>query len=328
MRIIAAILLIFASSLGSNAQEMPSQGTSQIVFLRPRTGTVIVDSSRSVVLRVQEGAQDPQLVGIGGGGTKITYRANPGQHMFVVIGGNADFMVANLLPNTTHYVWVQYLPSGKTRSHYSFKPVERNSNEFKDSLAAARSVEIDPAAANWLATNMPSVKQRMQDNYGPWLQKSASEKVVLGAPLSDAAQKALLEGSSPRGTRLESSPARNEPASISREGSSSPARSTLTAVPSASQVASAESFVVANPRDARAWRNLGDAHASNGDWPRAAKAFEESLALVPNDPQSLAGLASTYCKRYERNRLESVIEETRKTNPVLAEQIVRRCILP
>jgi len=181
MRIVAAILLIFALTPGSSAQE----GSSQIVFLRPRLGTAFIDNSRSVILRVQERVPEAQMVGIGGGGTKITYRVNPGQHLFVVIAGNADFMVANVLPNTTYYVWVQYLPSGNVRNQYSFKLVdsrEQNSKEFKDSVAAAKATENDPASASWLAANLPSVRKRMQEYYGRWLQKPASERVVLGEP--------------------------------------------------------------------------------------------------------------------------------------------------
>jgi hypothetical protein len=182
MKIITAIL-IFASSLSANAQST-GQDAAQIVFLRPRTGTAIMDSSRAIILRVQEQVSEPLLVGLAGGGTKITYRVNPGRHTFAVVGGNAEFMAANLLPNTTYYVLVQY-QSGRFRSQYSFKPVtaqEQGTKQFTDSLAAAKSVENDPSSASWLAANMHSVKQRLQTYYGPWQQKPASEKVVLGEP--------------------------------------------------------------------------------------------------------------------------------------------------
>lgn len=181
MRVAAAVLLLFALLPVSNAQE----GSSQIVFLRPRLGTAFIDNSRSVVLRVQGQVPDAQMVGIGGGGTKITYRVNPGQHLFVVIAGNADFMVANVRPNTTYYVWVQYLPSGNVRNQYTFRPVdprEQNSKEFKDALAAAKATENDPASASWLAANQPSVTKRMLEYHGRWLQKPAAERVVLGEP--------------------------------------------------------------------------------------------------------------------------------------------------
>ena len=315
---------------GSGPGTTPVTSQALIVFVRARTGTALIDAGRSVILELKEQDSEPQMVGIGGGGTKIAYRTDTGQHTFAVIGENTEFLIANVLPDTTYYVSIDYQP-GNRRNRYKLRPIdvrEQNSSEFLNVVARAKSVENDPESTRWLSANMPSVKRRLQDNYGPWLRKPDSEKVVLGTNVSGPTQGSVTSDRK-SGIAQIGSNSNNGANSFAPKGAApAPSQITSATFTSSPLIASAESSVIANPKDARAWRALGEAHASNGDWARAEKAYEESLSLSPNDPQTLMGLASTYCKRYDREHLNLVVEENKRKNQALAEQIIRRCILP
>jgi len=139
------------------------------------------DNARSSIFEIRDNSPDPQIVGLGGGGTKISYQVDPGKHLFMVVGETADFMAADVLPNSTYYVWVMVL-EGKWRARYSLKAVdkqEQNSKDFIEQLASSKWVENMAVSRDWAASNMPSIRTRYTQYYPLWTKKPESERSSL-----------------------------------------------------------------------------------------------------------------------------------------------------
>ena len=316
----------------SNDTATPIEGKAVIVFVRTNSSDATsVDYRRSPVFKLKSGESEPELVGILPVKTKIAYQIDPGKYLFMVVGESAEFMTAEVLPNTTYYVLILARVGSRT-AIYSFKAVdkqEQNSKDFRELIASAKWVENTSASLNWAASNMVSIQAAQTKNYKLWTSKPESERSSLFPNDGVGGYSTPSERAASGGASVEkpaSSVARD--ASESSKPVTQPLRPTAQLDGAAALVVNAERSIIANPQDALAWRTLGDAHASSGEWNRAARAYEEALRLAPRDSQSLTNLASTYCKRFDRNQLNNAVEETRKTNPGLSEQIVRRCILP
>jgi hypothetical protein len=159
---------------------VPAAGKALVVFFRPATGTAFLDGARHTLFVVRD-SQDPLPIGIGGGGSKVAYQADPGKHLFMVIGETADFMEAELLPDSTYHVTVA-VAAGAWRARYQLRPTDaqdRASNDFKALLASAQWADSSTAQA-WAAANMPSIKRRQGQYYPAWRAKPEAEKPVLG----------------------------------------------------------------------------------------------------------------------------------------------------
>ena len=310
----------------------PMEGKALIVFVRaPSSDVTSLDYRRSPVFEITNSKSEPELVGILPVKTKIAYQIDPGKHLFMVVGEIAEFMTAEVLPNSTYYVLV-LARLGNRAAIYSLKAIDKReqiSKDFKELIDSSKWVENTPVSLNWASSNMASVRSAQSASYSRWAQRPESERPHLLPDDGTGGPAQPISGGSSGGAAVErpmSSAAADK--SRSSEGVASPMRSTNQFQGGSGLVAVAEKAVVARPNDALAWRTLGDAHASSGDLTKAAKSYEEALRLTPGDSQTLASLASTYCGRYDRNQLSVVIEKTRATNPSLSEQIVRKCILP
>jgi hypothetical protein len=148
----------------------------------------LVDYARAPVFRAKnsDSAPDvagkdsePEIIGILSAGTMVAYQADPGRHLFVVVGGeDADFISADVLPNRTYYVLVSARP-GKFRVLFSLKAVgkqEQRSKDFKETIGSSRWVVKTPEALNYAASNMPSIRSRQYESYLHWTQRPESER--------------------------------------------------------------------------------------------------------------------------------------------------------
>ena len=167
-----------ASAAGTTP--IPAEGKALVVFFRPLTGTSFLDGARSTLFEIKE-QRDPQAIGIGGGGTKVVHEADPGKHLFMVVGETADFMTADLLPNSTYHVTV-VVSAGKWRARYALRPTDQRdmeSGDFKQLLAASSWTESAAAAQSWAASNMPSIRARYAQYYPPWASKPDAQRAGL-----------------------------------------------------------------------------------------------------------------------------------------------------
>lgn len=151
----------------------PQEGKAMVVFMRPASLGYNIQSS---VFEIKD--NKPELIGIIAAKTKVAYQADPGQHLFMVIGESADFMNANVLPNKTYYVIVKPR-MGAWKARFSIIPEERgklDTGEFNKLLAVCRWVEKTPASDIWAAKNMNSIVSKQTAYYPGWAAKPENEK--------------------------------------------------------------------------------------------------------------------------------------------------------
>jgi len=154
-------------------QVAPAPDKAMVVFLRPSGLGFGIQSS---VFEVTD--NQPLLVGIVAAKTKIAYEVQPGNHLFMVIGENADFMTADLLPNRTYYVQVEPR-MGLWKARFGLQPVsekELNAPEFKSSLAECKWVGKTEDSENWARGNMASIQSKRAEYYPDWVKQPNAEK--------------------------------------------------------------------------------------------------------------------------------------------------------
>ena len=114
------LALFVQDTRASAAAPVPAAGKAMVVFYRPATGTSFLDAARHTIFEITDSNADPIPIGIGAGGSKIAHQAEPGKHLFMVIGETADFMSAELLPDSTYHVTVA-VGAGAWRARYAHR---------------------------------------------------------------------------------------------------------------------------------------------------------------------------------------------------------------
>jgi hypothetical protein len=156
-------------------------GKALVVFMRPsRYGGAI----QSTIYDVKQ-PQDAYL-GIVSGKTKIGYVTEPGQHLFMVIGENADFLDAQLEAGKTYYVLVSPR-MGMWKARFSLLPIHNDANakynlkskDFSDWQQDTAWVDKTAEAEQWYAENKGSVEAKKQDYLVKWNARSAADKAEL-----------------------------------------------------------------------------------------------------------------------------------------------------
>jgi hypothetical protein len=151
----------------------PAPGKAAVVFLRPSGLGFAIQSS---VFEVKDNGS--LLVGIVAAKAKVAYQVEPGKRLFMVIGENADFMTADLVPNKTYYVLVSPR-MGLWKARFGLEPVrgkELDSLEFRNSLVECKWVEKTGASENWARGNMASIESKRNDFYPDWVKQPESER--------------------------------------------------------------------------------------------------------------------------------------------------------
>lgn len=147
----------------------PEHGKAIIVFLRPSGSAYGVQSS---VFELVD--NKPKIVGIVAAKKKVAYQLEPGNHSFMVIGENADFMTVNLAANKIYYVVINPR-MGWWKARFSFRPVhveQLDSPQLKQWLAGCKWVVKTSESDLWADNNMPSILSKYHKYYGDWINKS------------------------------------------------------------------------------------------------------------------------------------------------------------
>ena len=158
---------------GDPATIVPESGKAMIVFMRPSTLGFAIQSS---VFRVTEGT--PDMVGIVAAKAKVAYQADPGEHLFMVVGESADFMSAEVEAGKTYYALVTPR-MGAWKARFSLKPVTRPEQDRTDLdgwLGACGWVEKSPATDAWAAENVASVQDKQTRYYKTWMEKDEGDR--------------------------------------------------------------------------------------------------------------------------------------------------------
>jgi hypothetical protein len=96
----------------------------------------------------------------------------------MVIGENADFMTADVLPNKTYYAYVTPR-MGLWKARFSLEPKHKQDigmPELSSALDECRSVEKTPDSNNWALGNMDSIQSKRAEYYADWLKSPESER--------------------------------------------------------------------------------------------------------------------------------------------------------
>jgi hypothetical protein len=122
-----------------------------------------------------------QLVGLVADGQKVVHRTTPGEHLFMVVGGSADFMHAHFDAGNVYYVLVKPGMDG-WRTHFSLQPVHAADRpKLKGWLARTFWIENTPASQRWAQQNATDIENKRSRYYPPWRRKPSEERPTLHA---------------------------------------------------------------------------------------------------------------------------------------------------
>ncbi len=156
--------------------DTPAEGKAMVIFLRPSTLGFAIQSSVFDVT-----GADPKLVGIVAAKKKVAYQAEPGNHLFMVVGESADFMYADLAAGKTYYALVTPR-MGMWKARFSLRPVhaaELNGAQLKEWLDGCEWVEKSPESDAWAAANRASIASKRAEYYAKWTAKPETERPKL-----------------------------------------------------------------------------------------------------------------------------------------------------
>jgi hypothetical protein len=142
----------------------PLQDKATVVFLRPTTFGGAVSSS---VFEITQGGS--KLVGILTSHKKLAYVSDPGNRRFMVIGENADFMDADLLPGRTYFARVRPR-MGLLKTRFGLEAVANAATDpdLAEDLSGCVWVDNTPSSLQWAQANMASVLEKQASYLPEW----------------------------------------------------------------------------------------------------------------------------------------------------------------
>lgn len=147
----------------------PAPGKSLLYFTRPSSFGGAIQAT------VYDGQKYIATVS---SGTHVAYQADPGKHMFMVIGENADFMQADLSPNKTYAAVVQ-ARMGVWKARFSLNPV--NGPIPPEVIQNTKQVISNDEGLRWAKENEASIKEKYTEYLNKWMAKPDAEKQTLRA---------------------------------------------------------------------------------------------------------------------------------------------------
>ena len=157
-------------------------GETQVIFMRPSFFGGAIQSS---VFDVTDNKDE--LIGIVSAGTKVRYGTQSGEHLFMVVGENADFMRAFLDPGKTYYALVT-VRMGFLKARFSLKPVRRDELDgetFKGWDKSTSFVENTEQSRQWARDNRDSISTKKAEYLQKWAAKSPAEKADVTLTVND-----------------------------------------------------------------------------------------------------------------------------------------------
>ncbi len=162
----------------SQVVTIPAKDKALVIFMRPSSFGNAIQSS---VFDVQNNT--PKLVGIVAAKKKVAYEVDAGEHLFMVVGENADFMSASLEANKTYYALVTPR-MGIWKARFALKAVgqnELNTPEFNEWLNDCEWVGKNLESNNWAQSNAEDIHSKYTEYYQKWMSKDISDRPKLMA---------------------------------------------------------------------------------------------------------------------------------------------------
>jgi len=159
----------------------PEPGKALVVFMRPsRYGGAIQSSVYDT-----SSASDT-FIGIVSSGTKVAYQADPGHHLFMVQGENADFMNADLDAGKTYYVLVSPR-MGMWKARFSLLPIHNDtaakyslkSPNFQKWQADTQFVDKSATADAWYQAHAADISAKRVEYMTKWSAATEQQKAEL-----------------------------------------------------------------------------------------------------------------------------------------------------
>ena len=159
-----------------HANFVPQPGKAMVVFLRPSTRGFGVQAS------VFDLREDFELVGVLANKKKVAYQAEPGRHLFVVLGENTNYLSAHLRSGKTYYVVVE--PSaGLVKSRFSLRPISRaetQTDAFRNWLHICEWVAKNADSDKWAAERMDELREKHFRYLPEWQAIPLDQRAHLG----------------------------------------------------------------------------------------------------------------------------------------------------
>ena len=155
----------------------PNPAKAVVIFMRPSYFGGAVQST------VYQYDDAPRFIGIVSSGSKIAYQADPGRHIFMVMGENADFLEADLTAGNIYYIEVE-AHFGFAKARFSLEPIPQakfDGKDFKKDVGKCDFVTNTPASEQWFIEHRQEVVEKHDSNFAKWQAKPDGKKNRLAA---------------------------------------------------------------------------------------------------------------------------------------------------
>lgn len=178
---------LMVKSSASTAEPVPASGKALVVFMRPSFFGGAIQSS---VYDTHDSGDT--FIGIVSTKDKIGYQADPGDHLFMVVAENADFMIAHLDAGKTYYVLVSPR-MGMWKARFSLLPIHNDASakystqsaDFSQWMSKTSWVSVTPQAKQWYADHAADIHAKKMDYMQKWDKASAQQKEELTLKADD-----------------------------------------------------------------------------------------------------------------------------------------------
>ena len=160
----------------ADASYEPLADKAVVIFMRPQTMGFAVQSVAYDII-----GNENKLVGIVSAKKKVAYITNPGEHLFMVIGESADFMIADLTAGKTYYALVTPR-MGWNKARFSLTPVHKNQvnlSNLESWKKACIFTENSESSHQWAEKHSRNVEGMRGRYYEKWKQKPKESQPFL-----------------------------------------------------------------------------------------------------------------------------------------------------
>lgn len=179
-------LIVLVGLLCSCASPYMTRVVDADVTLEPEAGKALVHFMRPSSLGggIQSYLYDgEQYIGTVSAGTRVSYQADPGEHLFMVTGDTADFMMADVVAGSIYHAVISAYP-GFVTYRFAFRPVNDQvaDEELNRWFTGTREVVVNPKGEEWANDNEDRAA-KFQKKYLPsWQRKDEADKQRLLDP--------------------------------------------------------------------------------------------------------------------------------------------------
>lgn len=174
----------------SNTNFVTKQDKAAIIFMRASNYGGAITSP--LVSLDKDG--NSEMVAILGPGEKMVHYVEPGEHTFMIVGENGDFLKANVDAGKAYYAIIRPR-MGIWKARFSLTPFKAlpeseefsiNSENLKEWSSSCKYTEASPAAFAWHKTKQNELKAIYNEYMPKWQAKSGNQRAAATLTAKDA----------------------------------------------------------------------------------------------------------------------------------------------